>query len=106
MLTPQLSLARDGGRPVEEQTQLFGAEWCADCRRTKSWLRRHGVPFTEFDTDTDPAIRARAAEIAGGRTSIPVVVTPDGTVLVKPTITELATTLSVHGRRRGRTGCR
>jgi mycoredoxin len=89
-----------------ERTQLFGAEWCADCRRAKSWLRRHEVPFTEFDTETDPVARERATEIAGGRTSIPVVVTPDGTILVEPTNTELAATLAMHGRRRGRSSCR
>ncbi len=98
-------ILRDGG-PASERTQLFGADWCADCRRTKSWLRRHAVPFVEFDTDADPALRSRAAEIAGGHSGIPVVVTPDGTVLVEPSNVELAATLSVHGRRRGRSGCR
>jgi mycoredoxin len=98
-------ILRDGG-PILAQTQLFGAEWCGDCRRTKSWLRRHAVPFDEFDTDSDPEIRSRASELAGGRTNIPVVVTPDGTVLVEPTSVELAAALSVHGQRRGRSGCR
>lgn len=98
-------ILRDGG-PAVERTQLFGADWCADCRRTKSWLRRHGVSFEEFDTDSDPTLRSRAAEIAGGRSSIPVVVTPDGTVLVEPSNVELAAALSAHGERRGRSGCR
>jgi glutaredoxin len=99
-------ILRDGG-PATEQTQLFGADWCADCRRTKSWLRRHAVQFVEFDTDADPSLRERAAQLAGGLTSIPVVVTPDGTVLVEPTSVELASTLSAHGQRRhGRSGCR
>lgn len=89
-----------------ERTQLFGADWCPDCRRTKSWLRRHDVPFTEFDTEADPTLRARAAEIAGGRPNIPVVVTPDGTVLVEPTNVELASALATYRRRRGRSGCR
>ena len=95
----------DGGSAAE-RTQLFGADWCGDCRRTKSWLRRHNVPYVEFDTDSDPALRARATEIAGGRTNIPVLITPDGTILVEPTDVELATTLTPHRRRRGRTGCR
>lgn len=92
--------------PVADRTQLFGADWCSDCRRTKSWLRRNAVPFTEFDTEADPELRARAARIAGGRTNIPVVVTPEGTVLVEPTSVELATALAAHGQRRGRSGCR
>jgi len=96
----------DQGGSAADRTQLFGADWCGDCRRTKSWLRRHNVPYVEFDTDADPELRARAAEIAGGRPNIPVVVTPDGTVLVEPTDGELATTLSAHRRRRGRSGCR
>jgi mycoredoxin len=95
----------DGG-PVVDRTQLFGADWCGDCRRAKSWLRRHAVPFTEFDTDADPELREQATRIAGGRTKIPVVVTPDGTVLVEPTNVELATALAAHAKRRGRSGCR
>jgi len=96
----------DGRSAAAERTQLFGADWCGDCRRTKSWLRNHNVPYVEFDTEADPALRARAAEIAGGLPNIPVVVTPDGTVLVEPTEVELATTLSAHRKRHGRSGCR
>jgi mycoredoxin len=87
-------------------TQMFGAEWCSDCRRTRAWLRRHEVPFTEFDTEGDPAVRARATELAGGRTNIPVLVTPEGSVLVEPSNTELAAALGVHGRQSRRSGCR
>jgi mycoredoxin len=95
----------DGGSATD-QTQVFGAEWCGDCRRAKTWLRRHNVPFVEFDTEADPALRARAMELAGGRANIPVIVAPDGTVLVEPTNVELATTLSSYRLRRGRTECR
>jgi glutaredoxin len=95
----------DGGSAAE-RTQLFGADWCGDRQRTKSWLRRHNVPYVEFDTDADPALRARAAEIAGGMPNIPVLITPEGTILVEPTEVELATTLSAHRQRRGRSGCR
>jgi mycoredoxin len=94
-------IAHDG--PV---TQMFGADWCSDCRRTRAWLRRHDIPFTEFDTDTDPAVRARATEIAGGRTNIPVLVAPNGTVLVEPTNTELAATFASHTRRTSQSRCR
>jgi glutaredoxin len=97
----------DGRPPAGDQVLLYGADWCADCRRTKSWLRRNEIPFTEYDTDADDALRAQAAELAGGRGNIPVVVTPEGAVLVEPTTVELATTLGSHRRRRaGQAGCR
>jgi glutaredoxin len=98
----------EGGRPpAGDQVLLFGADWCADCRRTKAWLRRNEIPYTEYDTDADDATRSRATELAGGRTNIPVVVTPEGTVLVEPTSVELASKLASHRRRRaGRAGCR
>jgi glutaredoxin len=99
------------GAPTTETTDqvlMFGADWCGDCRRTKSWLRRNDVPFVAIDTDADPAARGRAAEVAGGLTNIPVVLTPDGTVLVEPTSVELATTLADYRRPRGggRSPCR
>lgn len=81
---------------------MFGADWCGDCRRTKTWLRRNHVPFVVIDTDADPDARERAAEVAGGLPNIPVVLAPDGTVLVEPTSVELATTLSEYRRPRDR----
>jgi glutaredoxin len=97
----------DGRPPAGDQVLLYGADWCADCRRTKSWLRRNEIPFTEYDTDADDALRAQAEELAGGRSNIPVVVTPEGAVLVEPTNVELATTLRGHRRRHaGSAGCR
>ncbi|MCA1655622.1 MAG: NrdH-redoxin [Pseudonocardiaceae bacterium] len=96
-------IVRTEGSLATDRTQLFGAEWCGDCRRTKSWLVRHDVPFYEYDTEADESSRSRAAAIAGGRKNIPVVITPNGTVLVEPTTTELASTLSGH---RHRSDCR
>ena len=103
--------AEGAGRALVEalttdRTVVFGADWCADCRRAKSWLRRHDVPFTEYDTDADQSARARATTLAGGRSNIPVILTPDGTVLVEPTNVELAATLGTHSRRTGRSRCR
>ncbi len=84
-----------------ECVTMFGADWCVDCRRAKAWLTKHNVPFTTIDTSADEASRALAAVIAGGRSNIPVVVAPHGTVLVEPTDLELAATLNSYRRRRG-----
>ncbi|MEC3955429.1 glutaredoxin family protein [Nocardia sp. CDC153] len=72
---------------------MYGADWCGDCRRAKVWFRENGVAFTEVDVEHDEAARERAVEIAGGRKNIPVIVLPDGRVLIEPTNAELAAAL-------------
>ncbi|MEU4803274.1 glutaredoxin domain-containing protein [Actinosynnema sp. NPDC023587] len=69
---------------------LYGADWCGDCRRAKTWLREHEVAFRDVDVEHDDAARDEAVELAGGRKNIPVVVLADGTVLVEPTNVQLA----------------
>ncbi|HEU5474512.1 MAG TPA: glutaredoxin family protein [Actinophytocola sp.] len=73
-----------------ENVVVFGAEWCGDCRQAKAWLRNNKVPFTDVDVERDAVARDRAIELAEGRTNIPVVVLPDGSVLIEPTDAELA----------------
>lgn len=79
-----------GGR---ENVLVFGADWCGDCRLAKAWLRDNDVPFTDIDVERDAAARHQAIELASGRPNIPVVVLPDGSVLVEPTAGELAAAL-------------
>ncbi|MEU5692553.1 glutaredoxin family protein [Actinosynnema sp. NPDC020468] len=75
------------------ETTVYGANWCGDCRRAKAWLRENEVPFLDVDVEHDEVARDRAVEIAGGRRNIPVVVLPNGDVLVEPTNAELAAAL-------------
>lgn len=72
---------------------LYGADWCGDCRRAKTWLRENDIPFTEVDVEHDEVARAKAIELANGRKNIPVVVFPNGTVLIEPTNADLAAAL-------------
>jgi mycoredoxin len=73
-----------------ETVVLFSASWCRDCRQTKIWLRDNDVAFTEVDVEHDDEARHQAMELAKGRPNIPVLVLPDGSVLVEPTAGELA----------------
>ncbi|KQR91659.1 MULTISPECIES: glutaredoxin domain-containing protein [Microbacterium] len=75
---------------------MYGAEWCRDCRRTKSQLDELGVAYDYVDLEAEPAAADIAREISG-RTNIPVVVYPDATFHVEPSnadveakLTELA----------------
>lgn len=82
--------------PPNNSVVVFGADWCGDCRQAKAWLRHNNVPFTDIDVEHDDAARDRAVQLANGRKNIPVVLLPDGSVLVEPTNAELASAL---GRR-------
>lgn len=62
---------------------VYGADWCADCRRTKRQLDELGVDVEYLDVEKDEALRDRAIAISG-KQSIPVVVLPDGSHLVEP----------------------
>jgi mycoredoxin len=73
---------------VDADVTLFGAEWCPDCRRTKRALDAAGVPYVYRDLEADPAAADEAQSISG-RMSIPVVVLPDGVVLVEPSDADL-----------------
>jgi mycoredoxin len=71
---------------------MFGAAWCGDCRRSKALLDREGVAYDYVDVEAveDGADRAHAIS---GRTSIPVIVFPDGSHLVEPSDAELSARL-------------
>ncbi|MDN3497544.1 glutaredoxin domain-containing protein [Planococcus sp. APC 4015] len=62
---------------------MFGAQWCSDCRRTKSQLDQLGVAYSYIDLETDPSAADVARDISG-RTNIPVVVYPDASHHVEP----------------------
>lgn len=47
------------------QVTLYSAEWCGYCHVTKDYLRKKGIPFTEKDVDSDPAVAQEAVELSG-----------------------------------------
>jgi mycoredoxin len=74
-------------------TTVYGADWCGDCRRTKRWLAASGIEWSWIDRDATPGIRTMLAE--AGYLAIPVVVFPDGNVLVEPSDETLAAAVGV-----------
>jgi glutaredoxin len=73
---------------------MYGADWCSDCRRSKSLLDRLEVSYDYVEADATGADRAFAVS---GRTSIPVVVFPDGEFQVEPSDAELRLKLETIG---------
>jgi glutaredoxin len=72
--------------------QLFGADWCGDCRRSKRLLDRLGVGYEWIDVSRDEEAQREAAALAGRR-NIPVITLPGGQVLVEPSDIELRSAL-------------
>ena len=68
---------------------MYGAEWCGDCRRARRLLEDRRVAYEWIDLEARPEETPKARQAAGGRRNIPVIVFPDGSVLVEPTDQEL-----------------
>jgi thioredoxin reductase (NADPH) len=89
-------------RPFEG-LRLVGYRWSAESHQIKDYLARNLVPFQWLDVETDPdaqrlAQLAGATEGAGHLTRLPVVISPDGSYLVQPTVVQIAEKLGLRTR--------
>jgi len=57
--------------------QLFGADWCPDCRRAKSYLTDNNVNFQFIDVDQHEWATAKVEEINKGKRIIPTLLIND-----------------------------
>ena len=78
------------------EIEYYGAQWCGDCRRSKSLLDTLEVEYDEFDVEESKDNAEKAQEISG-RTNIPVIRFKDGTHLVEPSDAILHAELKVRG---------
>ena len=78
------------------EVEYYGAQWCGDCRRSKSLLDTLEVNYDEFDVEESKENAEKARDISG-RTNIPVIRFKDGTHLVEPSDAILHAELKVRG---------
>ena len=78
------------------EVTFYGADWCSDCRRSKSLLNTLGVEYEMKDVEADKATADEAQSISG-RTNIPVVKFADGEFLVEPSDADLHAALVARG---------
>lgn len=74
---------------TDDQIIMYGTDWCGDCHRSKATFRRLGVDFVYTNVDEDEAAKQRAIDLSGAQ-RIPVILFPDGDVLVEPSDPDLA----------------
>jgi thioredoxin reductase (NADPH) len=85
-----------GDRPIAE-TKVIGHRWSSPSYAVRDFLARNSVPYRWYSADEPEA--ARLLEAAGASSAeIPVLVTPDGTVLRKPTGEEIAEAVGLSTR--------
>jgi thioredoxin reductase (NADPH) len=77
------------------EIQLYGADWCPDCKRSKRFLADQRIPFAWHDIEADPEALRIVQERNGGKNIIPTIVFPDGTHLAEPSNEELADKLGI-----------
>lgn len=87
-------MSADTGLPVPSNLTVYGAGWCGDCTRVRRHLDALGVPYAYVDLGASPMDQALLD--AAGIRAIPVVVTPDGRVLIEPSPSELDA--AINGR--------
>ncbi len=81
---------------ADDKLELYGANWCGDCRRAKKFLGEQRIHYDWLDiTDNDEAI-AFVESVNDGKRRIPTIVLPDERVLSNPTNAELAAALGLR----------
>lgn len=79
----------------DPQPVLYGASWCPDCRRSKSFLSEQRVAYTYVDLEASPDERATVERYNDGKMIIPTIVFPDGSHVAEPSNEELAEKLGL-----------
>ncbi|MBW4030748.1 MAG: NrdH-redoxin [Acidobacteria bacterium] len=74
---------------------VYGALWCPDCRRSKSFLDARGIAYQWVDVDADAAGSAEVERLNGGPRIIPTIVKATGDFIVEPSDSQLAAFLGV-----------
>lgn len=68
---------------------IYGADWCADCKRAKSLLDSKGISYDYINIDTVDGATDKMLEINGGFKRIPTIVFDDKSFLIEPSNAEL-----------------
>ena len=75
--------------------KVYGADWCGDCRRAKSFMEEHDIHFEWIDVEDDPEARRVVENLNDGKRIIPTIIFQDGSILVEPSNSQLARKLGI-----------
>ncbi len=75
--------------------QVYGADWCFDCRRTRRFLTQNNISYKWVNIESDKEAEQFVLKVNKGMRSIPTVIFGDGSILVEPSNSELANKLGI-----------
>jgi thioredoxin reductase (NADPH) len=85
---------RATGDSAVEETKVIGHRWSAPSFKARDFLARNAVPYRYYSVEDPEGVRL--LEAAGAcPEDVPVVITPDGTSLCRPSHTEIATAVGL-----------
>jgi len=82
---------RSRTRPSFEGIRVLGSQWSPQSFAAKEFLSRNRVPYEWVDVDQDAAAHTLLESLTHDVTKLPVILFPDGSHLVTPTTSALAT---------------
>tara|TARA_Y100000590_G_scaffold212548_1_gene240863 strand:- start:10980 stop:11222 length:243 start_codon:yes stop_codon:yes gene_type:complete len=80
---------------MNEKITVYGTTWCSDCRRAKQLMDSYNVEYDWTDIDEEPEFQNLVKEINDGKSIVPTIIFPDGSVLVEPSNSELIKKLNL-----------
>lgn len=80
---------------MKNEIILYGADWCPDCRRAKSFLKANNVEYTFIDVDIDEKATEYVEQINDGKRIIPTIII-EGKSLTNPDNAKLAAELGIN----------
>ncbi len=89
------TLAATLGINEDYRILLYGADWCPDCRKSKSFLDDNNIHYQFIDIDTNEWAIPIITKINNGKRKIPTIIINDDRVLVEPENEELRKALKI-----------
>ncbi len=74
---------------------LYGTNWCGGSRRISRFFDEHEIPYHYVNIDADKNAALFVESVNRGFRSVPTIVWPDGSMLVEPSLSELAKKMGV-----------
>lgn len=94
VLDDLLAAWNDGHKPPYDGLQLVSTRWGTGDHEIRNFLSRNLIPFKWLDPEKDPACLQLLCDQHIDDGKLPVVLFPDGSSLIQPTINELASKVS------------